>query len=155
MRIGRRLARDSLARRHRRRGPAATGSPSDQKPREEKSAPYRDPRYKTLLETKGSFMDKSELGIIDESKTLCQTLLETAQAEPQDSLFHRNEARVSRDVTPLINDSIPLTSTRPQPDYSVGFRRDAFTEDQLAKLSPFIGDFIAGDQFFFMATYYM
>ena len=53
------------------------------------------------------------------------------------------------------NNSIPLTSTRPQPDYSVGFKRDAFTEDQLAKLSPFIGDFIAGDQSFFMATYYM
>lgn len=49
----------------------------------------------------------------------------------------------------------PLTGTRPQPDYSVGFKRDAFTDDQLAKLSPFIGDFIAGDQSFFMATYYM
>jgi hypothetical protein len=56
-------------------------TPSDQKPREEKSALYRDPRYKTLLKTKGSFIDKSELGIIDESKTLCQTLLEIAQAE--------------------------------------------------------------------------
>ncbi len=139
-------------------------------------------------------MDKSELGIIDESKTLCQALLETAQAEPQDSLFRsdifestcrkvedRNEARVIRDITPLIvpqaeflcaygashlkhliesvnegwNNSIPLTGTRPQPDYSVGFRRDAFTEEQLAKLSPFIGDFIAGDQSLFMATYYM
>ncbi|KAK3899440.1 hypothetical protein C8A05DRAFT_36937 [Staphylotrichum tortipilum] len=41
------------------------------------------------------------------------------------------------------------------PDYSVGFKRDAFTEDQLAKLSPFIGDFIAGDQSLFMATYYI
>ncbi|KND86127.1 hypothetical protein TOPH_09249 [Tolypocladium ophioglossoides CBS 100239] len=131
---------------------------------------------------------------MDESKTLCQTLLETAQAEPQDSLFRsnifestcrkvedRNETRVIRDITPLIvppaeilctygtshlkhliesvnegwNNSIPLTSTRPQPDYSVGFKRDAFSEDQLAKLSPFIGDFIAGDQSFFMATYYM
>jgi hypothetical protein len=139
-------------------------------------------------------MDKSELGIIDESKILCRTLLETTQAEPQDSLFRsdifestcrkvedRNEARVIRDITPLIvppaeilctygashlkhliesvnegwNNSMPLTGTRPQPDYSVGFKRDAFTEDQLAKLSPFIGDFIAGDQSFFMATYYM
>ncbi|KAJ4286032.1 hypothetical protein N0V88_008147, partial [Collariella sp. IMI 366227] len=51
------------------------------------------------------------------------------------------------------NNSIPLTGTRPQPDYSVGFKRVAFTEDQIAKLSPFIGDFIAGDQSFFMATY--
>ena len=93
----------------------------------------------------------------------------------------RNEQRVLRDITPLIapsaeilavrgatqlgclveclnegwNNSIPLTGTRPQPDYSVGFRRKAFTEDQLAKLSPFIGDFIDGDQSFFMATYFM
>ncbi|RKU40529.1 hypothetical protein DL546_000368 [Coniochaeta pulveracea] len=169
-------------------------TPSDQKPREEKSAPYRDPRYKTLLETKGSFMDKSDLGIADQSKVLCHKLLDTAQGEPPNSLFRsdifdstcrrvgdRNEARVIRDITPWIvpsaeilctygashlrhliesvnegwNNSVPLTGTRPQPDYSVGFRRNAFTEDQLTKLSPFIGDFIAGDQSFFMATYYM
>jgi hypothetical protein len=37
----------------------------------------------------------------------------------------------------------------------VGFKREAFTKDQLNKLSPFIGDFIAGDQSYFMATYYM
>ncbi|KAK3350356.1 hypothetical protein B0T25DRAFT_520339 [Lasiosphaeria hispida] len=173
---------------------AASTTPSDQKPREEKTAPYRDPRYKTLLETKGSFMGKSDLGITEESKNLCRRLLETAQVEPQDSLFRsdifestcrkvedRNEARVIRDITPLIvpsaeilctygadhlkhliesvnagwNNSIPFTGTRPQPDYSVGFRREAFTDDRLAKLSPFIGDFIFGDQSFFMATYYM
>jgi len=96
-------------------------------------------------------------------------------------IHNRNEARVIQDITRLIvpsaesvatfgakhldiltesvnegwNNSIPFTSTRPQPDYSVGFRREAFTDDQLAKLSPFIGDFIAGDQSLFMATYYM
>lgn len=53
------------------------------------------------------------------------------------------------------NNSIPFTNTRPQPDYSVGFKRDAFTEDQLTKLSPLIGDFIAGCQSLYMATYYM
>lgn len=55
------------------------------------------------------------------------------------------------------NNSDPFIrgSTRPQPDYSVGFGRDAFTENQLAKLSPCIGDFIAGDRSLFMATYYM
>jgi len=162
--------------------------------REEKSAPYRDPRYKTLLETKGSFMDKSELGITDESKCLCRALLEEQQPTPEDSLFRddifeatcqkvedRNEARLMRDITPLIvpsaeilvtygakelgcliestnegwSNSIPVTSTRPQPDYSVGFRRQAFSDDRLEKLSPFVGNFIAGDQSFFMATYQM
>ena len=52
------------------------------------------------------------------------------------------------------NNSIPLTGTRPQPDYSVGFKHEAFTEDQLNKLSPFIGDWHFGD-LSFMATYLM
>jgi hypothetical protein len=46
-----------------------------------------------------------------------------------------------------------VTKTRPQPDYSVGFRREAFTEDQLKRLEPFVGELT--DTSFFMATYYM
>jgi hypothetical protein len=49
--------------------------------------------------------------------------------------------------------SIPVTKTRPQPNYSVGFRREAFTEDQLKRLEPFVGGLT--DRSFFMATYYM
>lgn len=173
---------------------ATSTTPSDQKPREEKSTPYRDQRYETLLEVKGSYMTKAPLGLASASQTLCQSLLEKTPPVPSDTLFrddvfettcqkihNKNEARVIQDISRLIvpsaegfatfgtayldiltesvnegwNNSIPFTSTRPQPDYSVGFKRDAFTEDQLAKLSPFIGDFIAGDQSFFMATYYM
>ncbi|KAK4148755.1 hypothetical protein C8A00DRAFT_47474 [Chaetomidium leptoderma] len=173
---------------------ATSTTPSDQKPREQKSAPYRDQRYETLLEVKGSYMTKAPLGLASASQTLCRSLLEKTPPVPADTLFrddvfettcqkihNKNEARVIQDISRLIvpsaeslatfgakhldiltesvnegwNNSIPLTSTRPQPDYSVGFKRDAFTEDQLAKLSPFIGDFIAGDQSFFMATYYM
>lgn len=78
---------------------------------------------------------------------------------------NRNEERVIQDISRLIvpsaeslatlgavhledlvesvnegwNNSIPLTGMRPQPDYSAGFRREAFT----------------GDLSFFMATYYM
>ncbi|KAF5537316.1 hypothetical protein FPHYL_12762 [Fusarium phyllophilum] len=176
--------------------PDSTNSPirHDQRLREEKCAPYCNPRYKTLLETKGSFMHESELGITDESKSLCRTLLEKEQQTPKDSLFRddifeitcqkvkdRNEVRIIRDITPLIvpsaetlatygnkeldcliestnegwSNSLPLTSTQPRPDFSVGFRRRAFSEEQLEKLSPFIGNFIAGDQSFFMATYQM
>lgn len=173
---------------------ATSTTPSDQRPREEKSAPYRDPRYKTLLATKGSYMDEFDVGITEESKTTYYALLSSQQKTPNNSLFQddlfkrtcrkvedRNEARVIRDITPLVvpsaeilciygakhldiliesinegwNNSIPLTGTRPQPDYSVGFKREAFTDSQLAKLSPCLGDFIAGDQSFFMATYYM
>ncbi|KAK3074411.1 hypothetical protein LTS18_014259, partial [Coniosporium uncinatum] len=94
---------------------------------------------------------------------------------------NRNEARVIQDISRLIvpsaesfatcgiavlrdlvesvnegwNNSIPLTGTRPQPDFSVGFRRESFTEAKLNKLAPFIGNFISGDQSYFMATYYM
>ncbi|RYO88027.1 hypothetical protein DL766_007504 [Monosporascus sp. MC13-8B] len=178
----------------RKRSNSATSiTPSDQKPREEKSAPYRDARYPLLLQTKGSYMDISELGITDTSKHLVRDLLSGKQSVPKETLFdddifvdacrnleNKNEARIIQDILRLIvpsaeslalrakdlrhliesvnegwNNSIPLTGTRPQPDYSVGFRREAFTEDQLTKLSPFIGNFIAGDQSLFMATYYM
>ncbi|KAK4170696.1 hypothetical protein QBC36DRAFT_125728 [Triangularia setosa] len=192
--MNRLLARKKSSSNLRKRSISATSTtPSDQKPREEKSAPYRDVRYPLLLQTKGSYMDISELGITDASKHLVRDLLSGDQPVPKETLFdddifvdacrnleNKNEARIIQDISRLIvpsaesltlrnkkykrlvesvnegwNNSIPLTSTRPQPDYSVGFRRNAFTEDQLAKLSPFIGDFIAGDQSLFMATYYM
>jgi hypothetical protein len=184
----------SLSNLSRKRSNSATSTtPSDQKPREEKSAPYRDVRYPLLLQTKGSYMDISELGITDASKNLIRDLLYSDQPLPKEMLFdddifvdacrnleNKNESRIIQDISRLIvpsaeslrlrnktykcliesvnegwNNLIPLTSTCPQPDYSVGFRREAFTEDQLAKLSPFIGDIIAGDQSLFMATYYM
>lgn len=97
-----------------------------------------------------------------------------------DMIDGRNEAKVVQDIARLLapsaqtlalrcttfecliesvnegwNNSIPLVGPRPQPDYSVGFRREAFSEEQREKLAPFIGDFIAGDQSYFMATYYM
>jgi hypothetical protein len=167
-------------------------TPSDQKSREVKSAPYQNPRYTILLATNGSFMDESDLGITGKSKDDYQTLLNTEQTIPKDSLFRddlfkstcrkvqdRNETRVVRDISQLIvpsaetlatygaanlqcliestnegwNNSIPVTSKRPQPDYSVGFRREAFTEDQLNRLQPFVGELT--DTSYFMATYYM
>ncbi|KAK3081901.1 hypothetical protein LTS18_013098, partial [Coniosporium uncinatum] len=79
----------------------------------------------------------------------------------------RNEAKINQDVTRLIvpssqrlarrgskqlkkliesvnegwNNSIPVTKTRPQPGYAVGFRREVFGE--------------LTDTSYFMATYYM
>jgi hypothetical protein len=123
---------------------------------------------KNLLERKQVFLENS-LFRDDLFDSTCQ------------KIHNKNEARVIRDISRLIvssaeslatygakhleiltesinegwNNSIPLTGARPQPDYSVGFQRDAFTEGQLAKLSPFIGDFTGGDLSFFMATYYM
>ncbi|KAF5617076.1 hypothetical protein F52700_12718 [Fusarium sp. NRRL 52700] len=159
-------------------GSASSETPNDQRLREEKCAPYRNPRYKTLLETKGSFMDKSELGTTDESKSLCRTLLEKEQQTPKDSLFRddifevtcrkvedRNEIRIIRDITPLIVPSAETLATYGKKELDCliestarllgRLRRHAFSEEQLEKLSPFIGKFIAGDQSFFMATYQM
>jgi hypothetical protein len=89
---------------------------------------------------------------------------------------NKNVARVVRDISPLIvpsvetlamrgakhlkiliesvnegwNSSIPIIKTHPQPDYSVAFRREAFTEDQLKRIEPFAGEVIESS--FFMAT---
>jgi hypothetical protein len=173
--------------------PSST-TPSDQKPREAKSAPYTRPSYATILKSKGSFMDKSDLGITDASKSLCRILLEKEQTVPQDSLFRhdvfdkacrkiqdRNEARVVQDITRLIvpsaetlatygathldpliesvnegwNSAEPFYGPRPQPDYSVGFGRSAFTDDQLEKLQPFVGEVADTFTSHFMATWQM
>ncbi|RMZ87471.1 hypothetical protein DV736_g5300, partial [Chaetothyriales sp. CBS 134916] len=177
-------------------GAPSSTTPSDQKPREEKSAPYQDLRYRSLLESKGSFIGKyvgrNEEGPTAETKKEYKSLLEAEQAVPEHSLFQddffeetcemiqdRNEAKVIQDIARLIvpsaqslavqgakhlrcliesvnegwNNSIPVTKTRPQPDYSVGFKRSAFTEDQLKKLQPFVGDLT--DNSFFMGTWYM
>ncbi|EEH36365.2 hypothetical protein PAAG_06783 [Paracoccidioides lutzii Pb01] len=42
---------------------------------------------------------------------------------------------------------------KPQPDYAVGFTRQVFTETQLEKLAPFVGEI--GDTSFFMSTAFM
>lgn len=165
-------------------------TPSDQKLRDEKSAPYAHPSYETtVLIPNGCYMTDSKLGITDESELLCQALLDGQVAVPKDSLFEdeffeltcesvrlENEARVVRDITPLIcpsavnsairgaqnlrhlietvnagwNSAIALAKPRPQPDFSVGFKSSAFSEAQLAKLRPLIGD-----TSFYMATWQM
>lgn len=184
---------DSSLRKNSDSGSAAPGSttPSDEKPREGKSADYKTPRYEVVLATKGSFMKSSPLGVNPACKQLCKSLLESEQVYPRDSLFrddlfestcetirNRNETRVVRDVSLLIvpsaeifslygarkldcliesvnegwNKSIPKTKTRPQPDYAVGFRREAFTQERLDELQPFVGELT---ELSFMATYYM
>ena len=94
------------------------------------------------------------------------------------NIRNRNEAMVIRDIGLLIvpsaqtlatygathlnylyetvnegwNIAIPFHGTRPQPDYSVGFRRTAFTEEQFEKLEPFVGEIGSKLQTYFMAT---
>jgi len=91
-------------------------TPSDQRPREEKSAPYRNASYPTLLKTLGdSYMYQSELGVTDASKLLYQSLLSKEYTTPRDTLFRddvfhtacqnlqdRNEARIIQDIARLL-----------------------------------------------------
>ncbi|KAL8696804.1 MAG: hypothetical protein Q9201_007468, partial [Fulgogasparrea decipioides] len=95
------------------------------------------------------------------------------------SVQDRNESRIIRSISPYIvpsaedlaimgatklkclienvnegwTGSIPVEGPRPQPDYSVGFRPSAFTEEQLIKLEPLVGSVF--DTSFFVATYRM
>ncbi|MCJ1360829.1 MAG: hypothetical protein MMC33_010838, partial [Icmadophila ericetorum] len=111
----------------RRKNSESSLTPSDQQSREAKSVKYRTTRYEAVLETKGSFMSKSRLGITDASKNLYMTLLE--------------------------KDSIALCNPRPQPDYSVGFSRSAFTDKQLEKLRPYVGEIEDTCTSYFMGTW--
>ena len=66
----------------------ASTTPSDQRPRDEKSAAYKNPSYETLLETQGGFyMTEHKLGISDRSKSLCRRLLEKNHAPPENTIF--------------------------------------------------------------------
>ena len=53
------------------------------------------------------------------------------------------------------NSAIPFYGPRPHPDYSVGFGRSAFTDAQLDKLKPFVGDIMDTYTFFFMTIWRM
>jgi hypothetical protein len=98
-----------------------------------------------------------------------------------ESIKGRNETRVIRDIAQLIappaeilairgakhlkilrettntswNNAIPFSGPRPQPDYSLGFKREAFfTKERLQKLQLFIGNELE-DCSYFVATYDM
>ena len=107
------------------RSSSVAQTPSDQKPREEKSAYYTNPYYEVHLEMKNSFMNNSEAGMVDEDKQLCKTLLGAAQALPLDTLFddkyfygtlhkirNQNEQRVIRDIALLITPSAEVLTIR-------------------------------------------
>ena len=82
------------------------------------------PNYAAKLETKGSFMDESDLDITDESKNLCQRLLDSEAAIPTGSLFgddifrrtcrkiqDSNEAKVIQDIARLMVPSVDALAT--------------------------------------------
>jgi hypothetical protein len=173
-----------------------SSSASDERPREEKSAPYRNPSYHTFLsedvDNYKSYMEDHELGLSDTSEHLLERLLHTAQIPPDNTIFQKdrlpghlrklkgkNEARILQDLSPLLvpsaeslatcganhlasivesvnegwNNCFPITKPRPQPDSAFGYGTSAFSEQQLDKLRPVLGD--ASFSSYFKATYYM
>lgn len=149
--------------------------------REGKNPAVKSRRYEQLLISAGICMDDDDkVTTTGECKALRQTLLIADQTVPYDSLFNdnlfkrvcqrvrnKNEARVIRDLSPLLVPSaeilflrgattlehlmetvdkswlksIPLVKgPRPQPDFAVGLKSSAFTPEQLKKLQPSIGD---------------
>lgn len=99
----------------------------------------------------GNLQGRNELRVIQDLTRLIVPPAETLALYDQD---HRYDI-----LTETFNEgwhnSFPLLGTHPQPDYSVGFQRDAFTEEQLLKISPFIREFLGSDVSYFTATYDM
>ena len=92
---------------------ASTTTPTEKA--EDKSLPYRSLGYEDELAIKGSHLVESLEGVTEDSKLVCQNLLITAQAVPQNTLFrddllkqtcdrlrNRNEARIVEDISPLV-----------------------------------------------------
>jgi len=103
----------------------SSNTPSDQKPQEARTAPYRDARYETFLATKGTFMRENPRGISVASKHACRVLLESPQSHPWDTIFsdeifeetcyaiqNKTEARVIRDISLLIVPSAETLAIR-------------------------------------------
>lgn len=66
-------------------------------------------------------------------------------------------SEISENLVEAVNQgwdgALPITSPRPQPDYSVGFNHKAFEKGELEVLEPFIGT--AWDRSYFKGTYFM
>lgn len=111
-----------------RQSDAATPVPSDgsdQRSRAQKSSPYAQPGYATLLAYKKGYMYDSEAGILASEKEDCRSLLDAQQSFPSGSLFDdecffeicanledENEMRVVIDLLRLIAPSAENLAAR-------------------------------------------
>jgi hypothetical protein len=188
----------SIYRRKRSNSIVTSSSASDERPREEKSAPYRNPSYPTFLSDDAdeykSFMTDHELGISNFSENLLERLLHSVSARtpPTDTIFRKevfpkhlhklrgkNESRILQDLSQLLvpsaeslatlgandlngivesvnegwNNCFPITRPRPQPDSAFGYGTTSFSDSQLNKLRPVLGD--ASFNSYFKSTFYM
>ncbi|KAI9732743.1 MAG: hypothetical protein M1818_007477 [Claussenomyces sp. TS43310] len=150
---------------------------SDGSAKEGKNPATKSRLYEKTLAAAGIYMGGGP-GITGACRTLCKSLLEAEQSLPPDSLFrddrfektcerlrNENEAKVIRDISPLLVPSVEVLSAygeehletmvdhvnqkwygcvptvagpAPQPDYSAGCKETIFTKGQVRKLEPFI-----------------
>lgn len=105
----------------------------------------------------GELIVPSAEGAIDHGHISFQRLIESVN-EGWDSSISLDEAQQLPQTLPLsqalqLPQSRQFRLPRPQPDYAVGFPRQAFTEYQLRRLAPFVREI--GDTSFFMSTAFM
>ena len=92
--------------------------------------------------------DRNEARVIQDISRLIVPSAETLATYGATHLEHLIEA-----VNEVWMGSIAVEGLKPQPDYSVGFRRSAFTEEQLKRFDPLIGSLYESS--FYVATYRM
>ncbi|KAF2182073.1 hypothetical protein K469DRAFT_740566 [Zopfia rhizophila CBS 207.26] len=150
-----------------------TRTPSDQQPRQQKSQLKERGSFMGKYE-EGTTAESKELcqKLLRASQSPPEhTLFDDNLFEDTLELIKgRNETRVIRDIALLIippaeilairgakrlkilrettnadwNNAIPFCGPRPQPDYGLGFKREAFNREQIQKLQPFIGNEMEG-----------
>ncbi|KAL2832101.1 hypothetical protein BDW59DRAFT_157562 [Aspergillus cavernicola] len=112
-----------------------------------------------FLEQNGSLPLSKKGGPTENCKNVCKELLGKECDNPKGTTFEKNAIQSMREkigmrseiaiiriigdlVVPSADSAVSLQHTEfdePQPDYGVGFSRQAFTREQLFKLGPFIG----------------
>ncbi|KAK2806457.1 hypothetical protein FQN50_005875 [Emmonsiellopsis sp. PD_5] len=102
-----------------------------------------------LIRLIGELIVPSAESMIDYGHDACPYLIVSVDEAWDSSIPLDEHQQLLRDLPSRQQFQLP----RPHPYYAVGFQRQAFTETQLQKLSPFIG--IVGDTSLFMGTEYM
>lgn len=95
---------------------------------------FRDDLFKKICR---KIQDRNEAMVIRDISLL---IVPSAQTLATYGAIHLNHLYETTDEGWNSIFSFPLHKTRPQPDFPVGFGRSAFTQEQLNKLQPFVGE---------------
>lgn len=91
---------------------------------------------------------KNEARIVQDIARLVVPSAETFYILGDESLVYLSES-----VNEGWNRTVPFVGTRPQPDYAVGFKQDAFSVEQIEKLAPHVpGGIMGSKRSYFLAT---